>query len=197
MVKRVAIYARVSTSDQTCDNQLRDLRAIAKRNDWEIVEEFCDHGISGAKGRSQRLALDRMLNGAVRKDFDLIMSWSVDRLGRSMKDLLEILDILKTKNVDLYLHLQNLDTQTAAGRMLFSIVGIFSEFERSLIVERVKSGMARARAAGVKLGRKTKFNESTLASILALRKEGVGIKKICRQLEIGVGSYYKALKTAA
>lgn len=117
--KRVAIYARVSTDGQTTDNQVIELRAIAQRHNWKIVEEFIDQGISGAKGRDKRPAFDRMCEAAVRKDFELIAAWSVDRLGRSLQHLVTFLGELHAKDVGLYLHQQAVDTTTPAGRALF------------------------------------------------------------------------------
>ena len=151
--KRVAIYARVSTDGQTADNQLNELRAIAQRHNWEIVEEFIDQGISGAKGRDKRPAFDQMCKAAVRKDFDLIAAWSVDRLGRSLQHLVTFLEELHAKDVGLYLHQQAVDTTTPAGRALFQMMGVFAEFERSMIQERVKAGLQRARSQGKRLGR--------------------------------------------
>ena len=117
--KMVALYARVSTDGQTTENQLQELRKVAKRNGWEVAKEYVDHGISGAKGRDQRPAYDEMLKAVTRKEIDVVMSWSVDRLGRSLQHLIGFLDELQTKKVDLYLHQQGIDTGTPAGKMLF------------------------------------------------------------------------------
>jgi hypothetical protein len=123
--RRVAVYVRVSTDGQSVENQKRELDAVAKRHEWEVVEVFSDHGVSGAKDR--RPAFDRMLKGVARKDFDMVAGWSVDRLGRSLRHLLGFLDELKANGVDMYLHQQGLDTSTPAGRMLYQMV----EFSRS------------------------------------------------------------------
>ena len=114
-MKRVAIYARVSTDQQTTENQLIELRRIAMRNDWIVVQEFVDQGISGAKGRDQRPQFDALLKAVVRREFDLIASWSVDRLGRSLQHLVEFLNEIHSKGVDLYLHQQGVDTSTPSG----------------------------------------------------------------------------------
>jgi DNA invertase Pin-like site-specific DNA recombinase len=151
VAKRVAIYTRVSTTGQTVENQERELRAVAKRHGWEIVEVFADRGISGTKDK--RPALDRLMKGVARKDFDVVAAWSVDRVGRSLQHLLGFLGELKAKSVDLYLHQQGLDTSTPAGRAMFQMLGVFAEFERSMIVERIGAGLRRARAEGKKLGR--------------------------------------------
>jgi DNA invertase Pin-like site-specific DNA recombinase len=144
--RRVAIYTRVSTSGQTTANQLRELRAAAERLGHQVVAEFTDEGISGAKGRKGRPGLSKLLDGVTRRDFDKVMAWSVDRLGRSLPDLLTFMGELKAKGVDLYLHQQALDTSTPAGKAMFQMLGVFSEFEREIIRERVNAGLARATA---------------------------------------------------
>jgi DNA invertase Pin-like site-specific DNA recombinase len=182
----VAIYARVSTGGQTIENQLRELRSVAKRLGHQVVAEFTDEGISGAKGRDRRPGLNKLLEGVTRRDFDKVMAWSVDRLGRSLPDLLAFMGELKAKGVDLYLHQQLVDTSTPAGKAMFQMLGVFSEFEREIIRERVKSGLARAKAQGRKLGR-PRFDEAKRsAKIRALREQGIGILKIARKLRIGV-----------
>jgi len=185
---RVAIYTRVSTSGQTTANQLRELRAVAKRLKHKVAAEFTDEGISGAKGRDQRPGLNRLLEGVTRRDFDKVMAWSVDRLGRSLPDLLAVMGELKAKGVDLYLHQQSLDTSTPSGKAMFQMLGVFSEFEREIIRERVRSGLNRARAQGKKLGRPRRDEAKRLTAIRGLRKRGAGICKIARQLGIGVSS---------
>jgi DNA invertase Pin-like site-specific DNA recombinase len=152
-MKRVALYARVSTDSQTVENQLQELRRIADRMDWEVVAEITDEGISGAKGRDQRPGFDRLLRGVSRHQFDLIAAWSVDRLGRSLRDLVMFMDDLRERKVDLFLHQQGLDTSTAAGRAMFGMLSVFADFERSLITARVKSGLQRVRDSGKRLGR--------------------------------------------
>jgi DNA invertase Pin-like site-specific DNA recombinase len=151
--KRVALYVRVSTDGQTVENQRRDLRASAKRHGWLVVETFDDNGVSGAKSRDERPAMRRLMEGVGRKDFDMVAAWSVDRLGRSLQDLVGFLGELQAKGVDLFLHKQGLDTSTPAGKAMFQMLGVFSEFERAMIQERVRAGLARARAQGKKLGR--------------------------------------------
>jgi DNA invertase Pin-like site-specific DNA recombinase len=183
-MKRIAIYLRVSTSKQDTANQLRELKAVARRSGWEIVRTYEDAGISGAKGRDGRPGLDAMLKGVNAREFDMVATWSVDRLGRSLTDLLSILQCLRDKGVDLFLHQQGLDTSTTAGRAMFQMLGVFAEFERGIIRERVNAGLARARANGVKLGRR-RVKPSVEAQILALRDRGHGILRIGRQLGIG------------
>ena len=151
---RVAIYSRVSTDDQTCLNQERELRAVAAHRGWKIVKEYSDHGISGAKDRGSRPGLHHMLKAAAQGKFDVVMCWSVDRLARSLMNLLQMLADLDAASVNLYLHQQAVDTTTPAGRAMFQMIGVFAEFERSLIRERVKAGMARAQAEGKRCGKK-------------------------------------------
>ena len=146
--KRVALYVRVSTGEQTVANQVRELEETGARLGWEIVETFADEALSGAKGRDKRPALDRLFKAVTRREFDLVAAWSVDRLGRSLTDLLSLLGELHDRGVDLYLHQQGVDTSTPSGRAMFQMMGVFAEFERAMIVERTKAGMARARISG-------------------------------------------------
>jgi DNA invertase Pin-like site-specific DNA recombinase len=189
-VKRVAFYQRVSTNGQTTANQRRELQAVAKRHGWNVVQIFEDNGISGAKGRRDRPGLDALLKSVARRDVDMVAAWSVDRLGRSLKDLLEILGDLHAKGVDLYLHQQGIDTSTPSGRAMFQMVGVFAEFERGIIRDRVMAGIARAKADGVTLGRPSiedsnagKFEAIKVA--LAAKK---GVRRIARELRTGVGT---------
>ena len=193
---RVAIYARVSTGSQTTENQLRELRSVAERLGHQVIAEFVDEGISGAKGRDQRPGLNSLMQGVTRRDFDKVMAWSVDRLGRSLRDLLAFMGELKAKGVDLYLHQQSLDTSTPAGKAMFQMLGVFSEFEREIIRERVNSGLARAKAQGKKLGRPRADTAKRLAAIRKLRKQGLGINKIATKLGIGVSAVQRIVSTA-
>jgi DNA invertase Pin-like site-specific DNA recombinase len=183
-MKRVAIYLRVSTSKQETSNQRRELEAVAARSGWQIVKVFQDAGISGAKGRDKRPGLDALLKAVNGKEFDMVAAWSVDRLGRSLTDLLGILQALHDKGVDLFLHQQGLDTSTSAGRAMFQMLGVFAEFERGIIRERVNAGLARARANGTKLGRRP-VKPAVEARIRQLRAKGDGILKISKKLGIG------------
>lgn len=191
-MKRVALYCRVSTDNQTVENQLIQLREVALRNNWEVVEEFIDQGISGAKGRDQRPAFNELLKDVNRKQFDLIMSWSVDRLGRSLKHLVSFLEDLRSKDVDLYLHQQGIDTTTPSGKMMFQMLGVFSEFERSIMQERIKAGIERAKANGVKLGRPRVSANMELA-IRAKRADGLGMNQIARVLGCGTSTVQRVL----
>ena len=186
---RVALYARVSTDKQSTENQLNELRTSAARLGWVVVEEFVDHGISGTKGREGRPRFDAMLKGVVRKDFDIVAAWSVDRLGRSLIDLVGFLQELHSTGVDLYLHQQGINTTTPAGKALFGMMGVFAEFERGMIVERVKSGMERAKQHGTKSGNaigRPSVSLEVEARIHELRASGVGIVKTAKLVGCGV-----------
>jgi DNA invertase Pin-like site-specific DNA recombinase len=160
----------------------RELEAVAKRSGWKVIKIYEDAGISGAKGRDQRPGLDAMMKAVNAKEFDMIAS--VDRLGRSLTDLLSILQSLHEKGVGLFLHQQGLDTSTTAGKAMFQMLGVFAEFERGIIRERVNVGLARAKAKGTKLGRR-RVKASVEARILELRANGDGILKIGRTLGVG------------
>ena len=186
---RAALYARVSTDRQSTENQLRELRQAAERLGWEVVKEFVDRGISGAKGRKDRPQLDALLKGVARKDFDVVASWSVDRLGRSLIDLVNMLQELHSTGVDLYLHQQGINTTTPAGKALFGMMGVFAEFERGMIQERVRAGLARARAKGTKSGNaigRPAVSAAIEDRIRELRADGMGILRIAREAECGV-----------
>ena len=185
MAKRVGIYLRVSTKDQTTDNQRRELAQVAERAGWEVVQVFEDAGVSGAKRRDQRPAYDALLKAVARRQVDLVAAWSVDRLGRSMQDLVAFLEDLKGHGADLYLHRQALDTTSPSGRALFQMLGVFAEFEREMIKERVNAGLARARAQGRRLGRPT-VSSATEAKIRALRATGMGMGKVAKAVGVGV-----------
>src|ERR1700691_6808635 len=195
-MKRIAIYLRVSTSKQETSNQRRELEAVAARSGWQIVKVFQDAGISGAKGRDKRPGLDALLKAVNGKEFDMVAAWSVDRLGRSLTDLLGILQALHDKGVDLFLHQQGLDTSTTAGKAMFQMLRVFAEFERGIIRERVNAGLARARQNGTKLGRR-KVKPSVEARIRELRAEGDGILKIGRTLGVGTSVVQRVVAETA
>ena len=183
--KRVAVYVRVSTDGQSVENQKRELDAVAKRHEWEVVEVFSDHGVSGAK--EKRPALDRLMRGVARKDFDMVAAWSVDRLGRSLQHLIGFLGELKAKGVDLYLDKQGLDTSTPGGKAMFQMLGVFAEFERAMIVERVHAGLRRAKAQGKTLGR-PRVDQGTEKAIRRELAKGTGIRAVARKVGVGVGT---------
>jgi len=181
--KRVALYVRVSTDGQTVENQQRELEAAAERHGWNVVAVFADRGISGAKGRG-RPGLDHLLIGIGRREFDMVAAWSVDRLGRSLQDLVGFLGELHAKGIDLYLHQQGMDTSTPAGRAMFQMMGVFAEFERSMIVERVKAGLARARAQG-RVGGRPRVSDKVEERIRAELATGLGIRRTASSLGVG------------
>ena len=187
MGRRVGIYLRVSTKEQTTENQRRELEQVAERAGWQVVGVFEDAGISGAKGRDKRPAFDRLLKAVGQRKVDLVAAWSVDRLGRSMPDLIGFLEDLRAYGADLYLHQQALDTTTPSGRALFGMLSVFAEFERAMIQERVNAGLSRARAEGKRLGRPT-VGAETEAKVRALRASGMGINKVAKTLGIGVSA---------
>lgn len=183
-MKRAALYLRVSTDEQTTTNQQRELEAVASRAGWEIVATYRDEGISGSKGRDKRPGLDAMLKGAVRREFDVIAAWSVDRLGRSLQDLVSMLTEIHAAGIDLYLHQQAIDTTTPAGKAMFQMMGVFAEFERAMIRDRVKAGMARAKAQGKRLG-KPAVSDAKVEAVKAELLRGTGILKTARLCGVG------------
>jgi DNA invertase Pin-like site-specific DNA recombinase len=184
----VAIYSRVSTDHQTTENQERELREIAERMGWSVLEVYRDNGVSGAKSRAERPAFDALCKDAARRRFDMVMAWSVDRLGRSLQDLVTFLSEIHAFGIDLFLHQQGIDTTTPAGKALFQMMGVFAEFERAIIRERVKSGLERAKAQGKRLGRK-RIDPRKEAAILAdLRLGKAGIIKLAGLHGVGVGT---------
>jgi DNA invertase Pin-like site-specific DNA recombinase len=187
MHKRAAIYVRVSTDKQTVENQLRELRQIAERRGWEVVKEYDDAGISGSKGRNDRPGLDEMLKDAQRRRFDVVMAWAIDRLGRSLIDLLSTIQQLETCGVDLYLDQQAIDTTTPTGRLMFQITGAFAEFERSMIRQRIRAGLRRAVEAGKQLGR-PKIDPALEKRIQSQLRAGKGMLAIARDLGAGTGT---------
>jgi DNA invertase Pin-like site-specific DNA recombinase len=187
MGKRAAIYVRVSTDKQTVENQVRELRQIAERRGWEVVAQYSDAGISGSKGRDDRPGLDQMLKDAQRRSFDVVMAWAIDRLGRSLVDLLGTIQALEACGVDLYLDQQSIDTTTPAGRLMFQVTGAFAEFERSMIRQRVNAGLKLAVEAGKTLGR-PRIRAAVEKRIQAQLRAGKGIIKVAREVGVGTGT---------
>jgi DNA invertase Pin-like site-specific DNA recombinase len=187
MTKRAAIYVRVSTDKQTVENQLRELYQIAERRGWTVVEVYQDAGISGAKGRKDRPGLDSMLEDAQRRRFDVVMAWAIDRLGRSLIDLLGTIQTLEACGVDLYLDKQAIDTTTPAGKLMFQITGAFAEFERSMIRQRVNAGLKRAVEAGKRLGR-PRIDPALEKRIQSQLRIGKGILKVAAECGVSSGT---------
>lgn len=207
--KRAALYLRVSTDGQTTENQRLALEAVAEQRGWSVARVYDDNGISGAKGRDKRPGLDALLKDATRGRFDVVMVWALDRLGRSLADLIGVLRELEGSHVDLFLHQQAIDTTTPAGRMFFHVTGAFAEFEREMIRSRVNAGLERAKAKGVRLGRPTIGAEKdpaararrakAVAEIRARLAAGEGILKVAKAAGVGSGTVQriKAEMTAA
>jgi DNA invertase Pin-like site-specific DNA recombinase len=177
---KAALYLRVSTDQQTVANQKRELEAVAERHGWTILGVYADEGVSGA--RSSRPALDKLMLAVARREVDVVAAWSVDRLGRSLPHLLHLLGEFQAKNVDLYLHQQGLDTRSPSGRAMFQMCGVFAEFERAILRERIRSGIARAKAQGRVLGRPRRALDLDL--IRAQVAAGQSLKAIAAALKV-------------
>lgn len=195
-MKRVAIYGRVSTSGQSTDVQTHECRQYAERCGYQVVGEYCDT-ISGTTGKDGREALGQLLQDSFTRKFDTVIVYSIDRLGRSLNHCLEILETLKTHRTDFISIKQQIDTTSPTGQLIFNLFACLASYERTQILERTALGRERAKARGVKFGRPSKMNSSVAEAVRLLREKGAGIKEIAKSLEIGVGSVYKALKTAA
>ena len=192
-MKKVCLYSRTSHSDSNPQNQINELKQVANRNGWTIVNEFVDSGISGAKGRDKRPQFDAMLNSAMKKEFDVVMFWAVDRASRNLTHLVQMMNDLDSKNIGMYFHQQAIDTTTPSGKAMIQMAGVFAEFERSMTKERILASHERAKAEGKTIGRPSQINDALVTSIKFMREKGVGIKKIAKQLNVGVGTVYKVI----
>lgn len=179
--KRVAIYARVSTREQTTENQLQDLRKYSEARGWQVIGEFVDHALSGAK--DDRPQLREVMDKARRRKIDVLLVWRFDRFARSLKQLINTLEELNELGVHFVSFSEALDTSTSQGRLVFSVVGAIAEFERSLIKERVMAGLRRAKAQGKALGRRKLPFDAPLA--FKMRQEGCSLSQIASQLGVG------------
>ena len=191
MGKRVAIYARVSTTDQNLDGQVDQLRTWAQARGHEVVAEILDHGLSGAD--SKRPGLSRLLRMATAGEVDVVAVSALDRLGRSLPDLLRIVEEFRALGVELYLGREGIDTATPMGTMFMQMVGAFAEFERAILVERVRSGMARAKAKGKHVGRPVRVTAKKRERILELVREGRSKADVAREVEISRASVYRVI----
>jgi DNA invertase Pin-like site-specific DNA recombinase len=187
MTKRIAIYTRVSQDSQTTENQRRELVAVAERNGWEITAEFTDHGISGAKGRDKRPGYDALMKAVARREIDMVASWAVDRLGRSLQNLVGFLTEINAKNVDLYLHQQALDTSTPSGRAMFGMLSVFADFERELIRSRIMSGLSRT----TKRSGRPPLDPEKVEKIRRSLTKGVSINATAKKLKVGVATVHR------
>lgn len=196
-MKKAVIYTRVSTHSQTVENQLLELREAAARLGYTVVKELRDEGISGAKGKDQRKGFAELHRMISRKEIDCVMSISIDRLGRSIKDLQDLLAEIEGVGINLYIHNNGINTATIAGKLVFNIFASLASWERDLIRERTLAGLARAKSQGKRLGRPTNRNEGTVAAVKMLRSQGLGICAIAKTLRIGVSTTSEILKAVA
>lgn len=194
--KRVAFYLRVSTGSQTVENQRLELAAVAEQRGWQVVEIYSDNGVSGAKGRDQRPAFDRLCKDAIAGKLDLIAAWSVDRLGRSVLHLSQFVADIQAAGVGLYLHKQGIDSSTPTGRAMLGMCSVFAELEREIIRERIHAGLNRARAKGKRLGRK-RVAPAIEKRIRDLAASGVGKLKIASAVNCGVSVVQRVLREAS
>ncbi|HTD13284.1 MAG TPA: recombinase family protein [Steroidobacteraceae bacterium] len=191
--KRVGIYLRVSQADQTTDNQRIDLERVAEQRGWDITEVYLDHGVSGKRDR--RPALDRLRKDALHGKLDVVAAWSVDRLGRSVAHVVTLLHDLTEQKVAVYLHQQQVDGTTSAGKAMLAMCAVFSEFEWNTTSDRIKAGIVRARKEGKRIGRPTSVTAKTESQIRKLRADHpkLGIIKIAKQLGCGVSTVQRVL----
>ena len=185
--RRAVLYLRVSTGEQTTENQRMALRSEAERRGWQLVGEYEDAGISGTKGRDKRPGLDSLLKDARRGRFDIVMCWALDRLGRSLRHLIDTAQELESAAVDLYVAKQSIDTTSPAGRLFFHLVGSFAEYERDMIRDRVVAGLARAKAKGTRLGR-PRIGADAEVRIRSLLESGMGVQRAAKAAGVGAGT---------
>jgi len=190
-MKRVAIYARVSTNEQTTQNQVLVLRELAESQDATVVFEFLDKGISGVK--KDRDALIAMLTAAKSRKFETLYVYSIDRLSRSVKNLIETVDTLNSLGITIVFKRESIDTQSAMGQFFLTVLGSLAQFEREIMIERINAGIARAKAEGKKMGRPSKLNDGLINAVTMLYEKGVSIRNIAQTCSIGVGTVYKIL----
>ena len=186
----IALYARVSTEGQDPEVQLAALRAHAVQRGWEIVEEFVDHGFSGAKER--RPALDRLMKAAWAGRFQAVLVWRFDRFARSVKHLITALELFRSLNLHFMSLQEQFDTSTPIGHAMFTIIGAMAQLERDIIRERVKAGLAHARAKGIRLGRPTvRIDHAELA---LLQGHGLSLPEIARRLHCSRSTMKRRLR---
>ena len=193
MVRKVAIYSRVSTLDQTIDNQLLELRDHCSKMGWEIVKEYSDEGLSGTLSRDKRPALNSLIKDAYRKKFDSVVCWDISRIGRSMKELVLFLSDMKDRDIGICSVRQGFDTSTTMGEMMFQFVGILSSWEREMIRERTLAGLDRARSEGKTLGRKKVITDEITSKIVKLRSIGRSIRDIASEVGVSRGTVSNVL----
>ena len=197
MTKKVVIYARVSTLDQTVDNQLIELRDHCSKMGWEIVKEYTDEGLSGTLSRNKRPALNALINDGYRKKFDTVVCWDISRIGRSMKELILFLSDMKDRDIGICSVRQGFDTSTSMGEIMFQFVGILSSWEREMIRERTLAGLERAKSEGKTLGRKSVTNDKITAQIIELRNDKKSIREIASEVGVSTATVQRELKKVA
>ena len=196
MTKKVGIYTRVSTLDQTIDNQLIELRDHCSKMGWEVVKEYADEGLSGTLSREKRPALNSLIKDAYRKRFDLVVCWDISRIGRSMKELILFLSDMKDRGIGICSVRQGFDTSTSMGEIMFQFVGILSSREREMIRERTLAGLERARRDGKTLGRRRVTNDTMTAKIIELRNDKKSIRQIASEVGVSRRTVNNILKVA-
>ena len=196
MVRKVAIYTRVSTLDQNVSNQLLELRDHCSKMGWEIVKEYSDEGLSGTLSREKRPALNALIKDAYRKQFDSVVCWDISRIGRSMKELVLFLSDMKDKGVGICSVRQGFDTSTSMGEIMYQFVGILSSWEREMIRERTLAGLERAKSEGKTLGRRKVTDDTITAKIVELRSGKKSIRQIASEVGVSRGTVSNVLKVA-
>jgi DNA invertase Pin-like site-specific DNA recombinase len=196
MVRKVAIYTRVSTLDQTIDNQLIELRDHCSKIGWEVVKEYADEGLSGTLSREKRPALNALIKDAYRKRFDSVVCWDISRIGRSMKELILFLSDMKDRGIGICSVRQGFDTSTSMGEIMFQFVGILSSWEREIIKERTLAGLERARREGKTLGRRKVTDDRMTATIIELRDDKKSTREIASEAGVSRGTVSNVLKAA-
>ena len=191
MTTKVAIYCRVSTTDQHPENQVRVLTDLAQKNDAEIVATFIDKGISGVK--KDRDALNQMISAARSRKFNTLYVLSIDRLSRSVKNLIETVETLNDLGVTIVFQRENIDTKSAMGNFFLTVLGSLAQFEREIMRERINAGIARAKSQGKKMGRPSKLNDGLRNAVTMLYQKGVSIRDIAKTCTVGIGTVYKVI----
>ena len=197
MTKKVVIYARVSTLDQTVDNQLIELRDHCSKMEWEIVKEYTDEGLSGTLSREKRPALNALINDGYRKKFDTVVCWDISRIGRSMKELVLFLSDMKDRGIGICSVRQGFDTSTSIGEIMFQFVDILSSWEREMIRERTLAGLDRAKRESKTLGRRKVTNDTMTAQIIELRNDKKSLREIASEVGVSIATVHRELKKAA
>jgi DNA invertase Pin-like site-specific DNA recombinase len=188
---KTAVYARVSTTNgQNPQMQLRELKEYCQRRGWDVVQEYVDKGVSGAK--EKRPELDRLLADAHKRRFDAVVVWKFDRFARSVSHLLRALETFRSLGIEFVSLSESVDTSTPTGKMVFTVLGAVAELERSLIVERVKAGLRNARAKGKHLGRPSKGVDAV--KVIELRKQGLTWRRVGKQLGVAPRTALLAVK---